>query len=33
MLAQVKLTVDQQQVTTTDNPIMGVSGSAMLRRR
>jgi hypothetical protein len=33
MLAQVQLTVDQQQVTITDNPIMGVSGSVALRRR
>jgi hypothetical protein len=31
--AQVQLTADQQQVTTTDNPIMGVSGSAALRLR
>jgi len=31
MLAEVQLTVDRQQVITTDNPIMGASGSAALR--
>jgi hypothetical protein len=30
MLTDVQLTVDQQQIVTTYNPIMGVSGSAAL---